>query len=151
MPIATNRERLPRGLTPGGMPWQGGTTREVCDVLGVTLQSAYNWQVRRSGPPRTMSRSRRASYRWGDVWHWLEGEGSATADQRIRTFLEAHIRLAMCATGLMRGEAGAGVRRALARLGELSGEELEIVCMELDRVGVPWPKAVSVGEDREHG
>ena len=98
MPIATNRERLSPGPMPFAPPWQAKTTRELVDVLGVTLQSAYNWQVQRSGPPRTMSRSRRASYRWGDVLHWLEGPSSSTADQRIRAFLAAHMRLAMCAT-----------------------------------------------------
>lgn len=121
------------------------------------MQTAYNWHVRRSGPPRSMSRSRRASYRWADVAHWLEGEASPSADHRIRAFLAQHMRLAMCATGLMQGEAGAGVRRALARLDEMSGAELEAVCAALDRVfareRLTWPKAAAVGtgEVRAHG
>lgn len=73
MPIATNRERLSPGPTPDGPPWRKLTTRELVDWLGVTLQSAYNWNVRRSGPPRTMNRSRRAAYRLVDVQLWLEG------------------------------------------------------------------------------
>ena len=72
MPIATNRSRLTPGPTPEGPPWRKLTTRELVDWLGVTLQSAYNWQVRRSGPPRTMNRSRRAAYRLVDVHIWLE-------------------------------------------------------------------------------
>jgi len=73
MPIATNRERLTPGPTPAVPPWHKLTTHELVDWLGVTLQSAYNWGVRRSGPPRTMDSSRRAGYRLADVQCWLEG------------------------------------------------------------------------------
>jgi len=79
---------------------------------------------------------------------------TATADDRIRAFLGEHMRLAMCATGLMKPEAGAGVRRALAGLAGLSGAELEAVCAALDRVRTPWPKpkAAAIGmEVRAHG
>lgn len=64
-----------------------------------------------------------------------------TADQRIRAFLGAHMRLALCATAMVPGAGGAGVRRALARLDELSGAELSAVTDFLDRVRCPWPRA----------
>lgn len=70
-----------------------------------------------------------------------------TADQRIKSFLTLHLRLATCSTGLMRGNAGEAVRRDLARLDELSPAELNRMCNELDRVGVPWPK---VKGERHH-
>ncbi len=89
-----------------------------------------------------------------DVLAWLEGPASPTAEDRIRAFLAHHMRLAMCATGLMQAEAGAGVRRALARLDELSGAELEAVRAALEKVQTPWPKpkAAAIGmEVRAHG
>ena len=141
MPIATNRERLSPGPTPPGPPWRKLTTRELVDWLGVTLQSLYNWNVRRSGPPRTMDRSRRTHYRLIDVVSWLEGPTSPTADQRCRAYLRTHLRLATCATALLPGGAGGGIRRALARLDELSGAELSAVTDALERVKCPWPKA----------
>ena len=120
------------------------------------MQSAYNWSVRRSGPPRSMSRSRRASYRVGDVLWWLQGEDSPTGDVRCRAFLAAHMRLALHATRLMQPKAGEGVREALARLDELCGAELEAVCVALDKVRTPWPKAkaagvIGTGEVAVHG
>ena len=50
------------------------------------------------------------------------------------------MKLALCATGLMRDGAGVAARRDLARIEALSPAELDAVCAALDRVQVPWPK-----------
>ena len=145
MPIASNIERVKERLAlhplPSVPPQTRWSTREFVKRLGRTPQSAYNWAFLGSGPPRTMGRNRRGSYRVADVLFWLEGPASPSAEDRIRAFLAQHMRLAMHATGLMKAEAGAGVRDGLARLDALSGGELEAVCDALDRVRTPWPKA----------
>lgn len=150
MPVLTIRSRLSPGPTPNLPPHAALPTTEVIQWLNVSRQSVFNWQIRGTGPARVMHKNRRATYRMADVLHWLEGPSSPTADTRIRAFLKPHMRLAMCATGLMRGAAGAAVRRDLARLDELSSGELKAVCNALDRVRTPWPKS-KVGEDRGHG
>lgn len=141
MPVLTIRSRLSPGPAPNLPPHAALPTTDLIRWLNVSRQSVFNWQIRGTGPARVMHKNRRATYRMADVMAWLEGEGSPNGDDRVRAFLAGHMKLALCATGLMRGEAGAGVRDALARLDELSGAELGAVCAALDRVGVPWPKA----------
>ena len=140
MPVLTIRSRLSPGPAPNLPPHAALPTTDLIRWLNVSRQSVFNWQIRGTGPARVMHKNRRATYRVADVLHWLEGEGSPTGDDRVRAFVAQHRRLAECATGLMRGEAGAGVRHALGRLDELSGTELDAVCAALDQVGVPWPK-----------
>ena len=151
MPVLTIHSRLSPGPAPDLPPWAALPTTPYIQWVNISRQSAFNHQIRGTGPARTMHKNRRATYSVAGVLHWLEGPSSPTADQRIRAFLAMHMRLAMNATGLMPGDAGAGVREALGRLGELSPAELQGVTDALDRVmakeRMKWPKAVSGGKD----
>ena len=155
MPVLTIRSRLSPGPVPNLPPHTSLPTTDVIQWLNVSRQSVFNWQIRGTGPARTMHRNRRATYRIADVLHWLEGEGSPSADARIRAFLAQHMRLAMSATSLMRDEVGEAARRVLASLEEASGAELQAAGEALDRVlareRLPWPKAAAVGEVRANG
>ena len=140
MPVLTIHSRLNPGPAPNLPPHAALPTTGVIQWLNISRQSIYNWQIRGTGPVRVMQKNRRATYRVANVLEWLN-PGGPPADALIRAFLEAHMRLALAATGLIRGEAGGAVRRDLGRLQDLAGAELQAVCNALDRVRCPWPKS----------
>ena len=145
MPHRTNRERLSPGPAPNLPPWHHLATRDLAEWLGVSLQAIYVWQIRRTGPKRTMTRKGRAQYRLADVQFWLDGPASLPPEERTRAFLQANERRAALATLDMPTEMAARVRRLLVRLPSLTTAELEELVAALDRARAFGPKPMAAG------
>jgi len=129
VPILTNRERLSPRPCPDVHPWGVLTTRQLIDWLGVSLQTCYNWESRRSGPPRRMLANRRCIYLLADVQHWLEGEASPTSDERIRNGLADHWRdIAAASWWSMPVAEGTALRKLLAKLPEVTSRDIDTIC-----------------------
>lgn len=66
---------LPEALTwPDLPPWHWITSAQLAAILGVSLQSVWNWRVRKTGPPFAPAPTFRGPKRWyriADVKAWL--------------------------------------------------------------------------------
>jgi excisionase family DNA binding protein len=48
------------------------TPQEVCDYLGVSIRSFYNWRTENRSYPPAIKVGKHLRYRWSDLQTWLE-------------------------------------------------------------------------------
>ncbi len=104
---------LANSATP---PWNMISSREVSQLLGVSLQVLANWRVRDAGPapaPRRRGRGNRIFYRRSAVMEWLSGVAGQPRPEWM------HVRDWLVRFRLLDGEATeAEVANAVAHLAQ---------------------------------
>jgi hypothetical protein len=87
MPSSLHDFLNPQSPNASFPPWGWLTTPELAQLCRISQQSAYNWRLRRTGPPSVQEKSGRHLYKLADVLSWIE-RGARSSDEVTTEWIE---------------------------------------------------------------